>query len=337
MHGKGLTFMAKLPPKKEEGNTQEWLNTYADMVTLLLTFFVLLFACSNLDETKLQYIFQAFKSRGRFINQHVTQQDPYAEAEGGTTDSAQPGGEGEMPQNFDELYEFLMDYIEENSLSESMALDQGASHLTIRFDNSVFFDGDSYILKQDGRKLLNDIIPALRAVDPMIHKMKVDGHTAKAPSSMNPLYLSAMRAVSVQDHFANRGTMSAEEKYLVQGYGNSDPIESNNTEEGRSKNRRVEVTLLKNELDLTDPEVIKDILEHDYGLFFENFDPDDQTPDIESLPDGSADKIIGIIKDKFEGTAQNVGSYGPNAVDGSEFLASDSSDSSSSDGGDSEE
>ena len=60
--------MAKLPPKQESGDSQEWLNTYADMVTLLLTFFVLLFACSNLDETKLQYVYQAFQMRGKYVN-----------------------------------------------------------------------------------------------------------------------------------------------------------------------------------------------------------------------------------------------------------------------------
>ena len=53
--------MAKQLPKAQEENTGEWLNTYADMVTLLLTFFVLLFACSNMDETKIQYIMQAFQ------------------------------------------------------------------------------------------------------------------------------------------------------------------------------------------------------------------------------------------------------------------------------------
>ena len=134
--------MAKMPPKKGDSNVGDWLNTYADMVTLLLTFFVLLFACSNLDETKLQYIYQAFQSRGKYINNVVAELDPAAESTGGVTDSStqQTGGEGEMPQSFDQLYVYLAEYIDNNNLADQVAVEPGAAHLTIRFNDSVFFE-----------------------------------------------------------------------------------------------------------------------------------------------------------------------------------------------------
>ncbi|MCH5206333.1 MAG: OmpA family protein [Oscillospiraceae bacterium] len=329
--------MAKLPPKKQEESTGEWLNTYADMVTLLLTFFVLLFACSNLDETKLQFIFQAFKSRGKYINQQVAPLDPSAQSSGGVTDTIDKnGGDGDMPQSFEELYTFLADYIDEMSLSESVALEQGAAHLTLRFDNSVFFDGDSHILKPEGREVLNGIIPALHAIDPMIAKMTIEGHTAKAVSNTNDYQLSCLRACSVQLHLANNNTVD-DSKYYIGGAGPNKPLADNSTEEGRAQNRRVEITLLKNELDKTDPDVIKDILEHDYGLLFENFDPEDQTPpDYTTLPDGSADKIIGLIEDKYKDSVTNVGHYGPSAVDPSQFMAAAPAEDSGDDGADEE-
>ncbi len=325
--------MAKLPPKKAEENTGEWLNTYADMVTLLLTFFVLLFACSNLDETKLQFIFQAFKSHGKYINQAVTKQDPSAENEGGTTDNGDnPGGEGTMPQSYEELYSYLSEKFDMLNISDNVAIEQGAAHLTLRFDNSVFFDGDSYILKQEGREVLREIAPGIHAIDNSIDKMIVVGHTSEGISYQNDYTLSSLRACSVVNFLdqipigGQVGTIDGS-KYRVEGDGKNNPLYDNSTAEGRAKNRRVEITIVKNELDLTDPEVIKDILEHDFGIPLENYDPNDQTPDdYKNLPEGSVDKIVGFIEDKFEGTAQSVGTYGPAAVDGSQFIAVEESE-----------
>ena len=134
--------MAKRQKKFEEDHSNDWLNTYADMVTLLLTFFVMLYASSSIDDQKWQYIYQAFQSRGKFLNEYVRSPDPVAEnGEGVTDDNPNTnGGDGEMPQSFDKLYVFLSEYVEENDLSDQIAVDQGAAHITIRFDDDIFFD-----------------------------------------------------------------------------------------------------------------------------------------------------------------------------------------------------
>lgn len=312
--------MAKELPKAPEENTGEWLNTYADMVTLLLTFFVLLFCCSNFDETKAQYIFQAFQSRGKYINNFVQEQDKMAQSDGGVTDSTvEGGGEGTMPQSFEELYVYLAEYIEESDLGESVSVEQGAAHLTIRFDHAVFFDGNSYILKPEGREVLNGVIPAIKAVDRSVYSLTVSGHTAKANSPVNDFQLSALRACSVQLHLENNGTVE-ESKYRVKGAGPNEPLKGNTD---LAKERRVEITIVKNELDPMDKDVMMDIMMHDFGIGAGAFDPDKHTGlDVENLPDGSADKIIGFITDKFGGGFTNVGTFGPEAVDGSSFIVS---------------
>lgn len=317
--------MAKLPPKKGEDNPNEWLNTYADMVTLLLTFFVLLFACSNLDETKLQFVYQAFKSRGKYINNIVAEQDPNAESTGGITDNKDNvGGEGTMPQSFDELYVFLSEYVENNNLADMIAVEKGAAHITIRFSNAVFFDGDSYILKIEGKEVLDGMIPAFKAVESSIRKATVSGHTSYGTSAQNDWTLSCLRACSVVNYLEFNNTLSSE-KYKALGAGNTEPIASNDTLDGRRQNRRVEMTILKNELDLMDPEVVKDILKYDYGLLAEDFDPDNHhKDDYQNLPEGSVDRIIGFIEHKFtdDSVVTPVGTIGPTAVDGSIFIAS---------------
>ena len=258
--------MAKMPKKSSGDSGGDWLNTYADMVTLLLTFFVLLFCCSNLDETKLQLVFQEFKSRGQFVNNVVADLDPNAESTGGvTSDKTDVGGEGEMPQSFDELYRYLADYVDMNNLADSVAVEQGAAHITIRFDDSVFFDGDSYELKDEGRAVLKGFIPAIKAVRQSVRSVTVSGHTSMAVSAVNDWALSSMRAVSVVNYLDWNGMVESE-KYRVKGCGPYEPVADNDTAEGQRKNRRVEMMLLKEELDFTDPEVIKDILSHDFGI-----------------------------------------------------------------------
>jgi len=325
--------MAKQMPKKAEENTGEWLNTYADMVTLLLTFFVLLFCCSNLDETKMQFILQAFQSRGKYLNTHVDEQDAMAQDTGGTTDVTTPGGgEGTMPQSYEELYMYLADYIEEADMSDSVSIEEGAAHLTIRFDNSVFFDGDSHMLKPEGRKVLDGYVPALKAMKKFFYSVTISGHTANAVSAADHFQLSALRASSVQLHLARYDTFDLEQ-YRIKGSGPNEPLPDNTDP---AKERRVEITMIKNELDPTDKDVILDILNHDFAVGAGAFDPDKHTNvNPQNLPDGAPEKIIGVITDKLGGTGTQVGTFGPTEVDGSQFIVT-KEDADAGKGGDAE-
>lgn len=323
--------MAKMPPKKAEDSGGDWLNTYADMVTLLLTFFVLLFACSNLDETKMQLIFQAFQNRGNYLNTIVDNLDASAENTGGVTDDdpSNVGGEGELPQSFEELYQYFAEYIEQNNLSDTVAVQDGAAHITLRFNDSVFFDGNSYILKDEGKKVLNGIIPGIRFIQKSIFTMTISGHTADdGTDKTRDMQLAALRANSVHLHLMSKDTIEYS-KYRLKAAGPNEPVEPNDTLEGMAKNRRVEIVFLKNELDLTDKDVIKDILKHDYGLGNGEFDPDNQKEqDYTKLPDGSADKVIGYIDDIIKNNNVTVSTDGPSIIDSSQFVTSTDSGTS---------
>lgn len=314
--------MAKQLPKKQEESTGEWLNTYADMVTLLLTFFVLLFACSNLDETKLQYVYQAFQMRGKYLNPIVAKpSDSSADNQSGFTDDKQ---EGDKPQSFEELHQYLSEYIDENELNELMSVEEGAATLTIRFNNSVLFDGDSYMLREDGKKVLLDIIPGIKAIQSFIQTATVTGHTSAGKGIMSDWNLSALRACSVVNFMEDYKTLESGE-FRVKGCGDKEPIARNDTLEGQQKNRRVEITFLKSDLDLNNKDVIMDILMHDFKLPNSVFNPDkpDNIDDYQNLPDGSVDKIIGFINNKYpDGTGTYVGTIGPGPVDESQFIAS---------------
>ena len=110
--------MAKLEKKAKEDHSNDWLSTYGDMVTLLLTFFVLLYASSSQDEQKFQYIYQAFTSHGKYLNEYVDSPNPVPEDGEGTV-SEKPdsnGGQGNLPQTFDQLYQYISQYVSDNNL-----------------------------------------------------------------------------------------------------------------------------------------------------------------------------------------------------------------------------
>ena len=105
--------------------------------------------------------------------------------------------------------------------------------------------------------------------------------------------------------------------------GPNEPVVPNDSIENMAKNRRVEITLLRDELDYNDPEVIKDILKYDFNLPTEEFDPGAQKPvDPTTLPEGSADKIIDAIKDRYESESSGGGTtLWPGFIDSSQFVA----------------
>lgn len=325
--------MAKLPPKKEEGNSQEWLNTYADMVTLLLTFFVLLFASSNLDEAKLQFILQTFQNHGKYLNTVVAPPNQtVSEDDGGVTSTpAQGGGDGTMPQSFDEMHQYLAEFIDDNNLSDNVSIQDSPAYFTLSFNSAVFFEPNQAILKAEGKEMLMKFSPYIHALDPHIKLLTVTGHTAvDTNSAVSDWTLSSSRASSVTNylHTGMGNSVIDEQKYRTRGCGNTEPAASNDTAEGKQQNRRVELVMLKDVDDPTDPKVIQDIIKHDYNIDMEQVDPYNPpvAEDPSTLPDGSVDKVIALITDKFKGDGSaSAGTMGPGAVDGSMFIASESS------------
>lgn len=305
--------MAKLEKKAKADHSNDWLSTYGDMVTLLLTFFVLLYASSSQDEQKFQYIYQAFTSHGKYLNEYVDSPNPVPEDGEGTV-SEKPdsnGGQGNLPQTFDQLYQYISQYVSDNNLEQSISVENGAAHLNIRFDNNVFFEPNSAVLTQQGKDLLDGISPGIKAMKAAIKTCTINGHTAKAISEVNDWDLSAGRAVSVIKYMDFRKVLDTEQ-FRAKGSGYAEPIADNDTAEGMAKNRRVEMVLLKADIDTTDPEVIKDILLYDYGIKLDDFDPDgDNSGDTAKVPNDYAQSIIDSLDQKYPDHSSTSTAVGP--------------------------
>ncbi len=303
----------------ESGN---WLDTYADMVTLLLCFFVLLYASSSVDETKWQYIYQAFTSSGTYVNPFVmdempdnnaTESNGNAEAppnpdEGGTTNEEVEG----LPEDFSSLYSYLSTTIDESDLGQFISIQQTPTRIFIRFDNTILFDGNSAVLKEEGKLAMQKIMPGIKAVNEYIKSCDVTGHTAFAISEVNDWDLSAARASSVVKYMDYNRCIDSE-KFTVEGKACYSPIADNSTAEGRAQNRRVELMIVRNDLDTTSQAVIDDILKYEYRLDGAVSDPYDDKPSKPDNPPGVVDQIIEGLESKYEDPNGSAGNESNNA------------------------
>lgn len=307
--------------KKAEGKKglDEWMATYSDMVTLLMCFFVLLYASSTPDETKFQYIFQAFNSQGSYINPFVDQEHSYdnevSDEDGNSmipeSTDKKPEEDNkighELPDNFDQFSAWFAASIEGTPYQNDVTVEQTSStRICIRFSDSIMFAPDSAALLDSGRDAVSLMLPGIKAINDYIKKVEISGHTAgDVISTVNDWDLSAARACSVLK-FMDYKRVVESECYIAEGRGPYSPIVDNSTEENRAKNRRVEVVLVRNEVALEDTEIIQDILTYDYGINHAVTDPYDKpgnqggasnSDDVSQIIQGLEDKYSTAIDD----------------------------------------
>jgi len=244
--------------KVSKVNKDAWLNTYADMITLILVFFVLLYSMSSIDKEKYEMLVKAFTADPltlQQIEQLENQGNGQGKDQGGAADGADQGQDGKI-QNLDELYNYLNDYIKSNNLEDSVQIEKGENLVYVRFMSSLFFEADRAVLKSGGTAILDFVGKALGEVEPYIKFIRIDGHTAEAApgtSKVDDRELSTDRANEVLTYLENRYIKNPE-KLMAVGYGLYRPIAPNDTEANRAKNRRVEILIaqedaLQDELD----------------------------------------------------------------------------------------
>lgn len=232
--------MKKRP--KSSGGGANWMDTYGDLVTLLLCFFVLLYSISTIDQAKWIQIVKSFNPDAKEVSQIAENPDIDANDE-------VPGGVD--ADEFDGLYEALLKAIQEAGLEGEVELYKGDGYTFITFQDNVFFDGDSSIIKEEGKSILTTFSNIVSGVSDSIKEIQVLGHTTQAdPNQMNEpesdRVLSAERAARVVAFIQQRTTVPADRMVAV-GYGQFRPIAPFDTAENRAKNRRVELLITKSD------------------------------------------------------------------------------------------
>ena len=230
--------------KSDGGGGADWMGTYGDMVTLLLCFFVLLYSMSTTSQDKWEILVKSMNPNAKEVSQIVINEEPN-DYENLVEGSIPP----EEMDEFDMLYYQLSQYVQQNSLETQIELSKGDGFTFITFRDNVFFDGDSYVLKEEGKRILDDFAIVINEAKDSIQEMQILGHTSQAsPTEANePVsdrFLASNRATQVLLYIQQKNILDPA-KLVSSGYGQFRPISSFDTRESRSKNRRVEMLITK--------------------------------------------------------------------------------------------
>lgn len=229
------------------------MDTYGDMVTLLMCFFVLLFSMSTMDKEKIIKLVQAFNPDAVQTNTHY----------GGTGgDVGNPGiTQNEVDDALEQLYQDMQEYINsEGESGQGMSVTKGDGFIFISLNDAVFFEGDSYKLLPSGEEALDKVAGLLDAEKDALNELRVLGHTAQSngtdPNTPSvDRFLASNRATVVLIYLQEKGFMDPARMMSV-GYGQWRPVASNETSEGRAQNRRVEIIVSGLNVDKPDSDTI---------------------------------------------------------------------------------
>ena len=241
--------MARKKKEQVEGLTgKEWLGTYADTMTLLLTFFVLLYSTSAVDTEKVKSISTAFSMMNSTGGTSLLEFDMY--------DGEVPLIGGESLEQItsqadisekDKMYMNVKEFISNNNLTEVVEVVDNERGISLQLRDNVLFESASSDIKEDSKGILNKINELVLTVN---NNILIEGHTdnipintARFPSNWE---LSVDRAVNVVRHFIEIKGQNPK-RFSAAGYGEYQPIAPNDSYENMAKNRRVEILILTSE------------------------------------------------------------------------------------------
>lgn len=254
----------KKPPKIDEDVVPGWMGTYGDMITLVLTLFVLLFSFSSIDAQKWDKIISSL-SGTPFIS--IQALDPYRVGPAARldedvatdedlemeemedidrTDTTPPPDTQEginIKEQFDELFLEIQQHIETNNLEMKLNVEKVDDFIVLHITDITLFDSGKADVKPEAEVMLLNVADIFTEYDPVIKMIRIEGHTDNVPINTYQFKsnweLSIARAANVLRFFLDTSKITPG-KYSASGYGEYHPVATNETEEGKAQNRRVD-------------------------------------------------------------------------------------------------
>jgi chemotaxis protein MotB len=267
--------MARKPRKEhhEEHADETWLIPYADLLTLLLALFIVLFASSQIDQKKLEQMSTSFNiafSGQTFVHDKqnsVQQINPVPQIQPPSINmpnfnvvpAAAPIDERAFLRETQELLEVkrkLDAFIAEHGLESYLSTHLTEEGLMIRIKETALFPSGSSAINPTGRLLAEQIAKMLVT---LTQQVTISGHTDNVPINTinfpSNWELSSSRAVNFTRLILSYGGVGPNgapllnpQRFRAVGYSEYRPVETNATDEGRASNRRVEVFIVRNYL-----------------------------------------------------------------------------------------
>lgn len=252
------------PPK----GSPAWMNTFADLMNLLLCFFVMLFSMSSVNEEKFEKVIASFQStfsilpgggasigEGELISSGISQLENF-DSYYNQQLSSQSDGQTEEEKDITEAYEQqeleesedmaqqLENALSQYGIQDDIEVDFNAEYVTLNMNGALLFDSASAELRDEAYPLVNKLGKILVTYDNNI--IEVEGHTDNVPIHSSKYednnVLSMYRALAVANYL--RDTTTLDPAYIKSsGRGEYVPIADNATPEGRARNRRVEIKI----------------------------------------------------------------------------------------------
>jgi chemotaxis protein MotB len=253
----------KRPP--EHANHDRWLVSYADFITLLFAFFVVMFASSQSDKAKAQQVSDSVTKA--FEGQHMPAL--IAAMFGGAADDKGkgnllmrgPGGAHKAPEEKKDpkLAELLpsLQVLSEELKAEIAAgriqISLEARGLVVSFKQAALFPSGADVISADAYPNLAKVAAAIAKIR---NPVRVEGHTDSVPINTARFHsnweLSAARSIALLELFSDRFGVPRN-RLSISGYADTAPVATNDTDEGRGKNRRADIVILSEQGIVAEP------------------------------------------------------------------------------------
>lgn len=250
--------------QEEPAKGAGWMNTFCDLMTLLLCFFVLLFSMSEIDAEKFEQLAKSLASSysildggaeaigdGKLISNGVSQLNDLAEyynTMGQLAEEVEDAEEISLQQKgfneSEEMSEQIEEMLKNANIAKEVDMDFTAQYVSLTLNGSLLFDSGSAELKNEVKPMIKKVGVILTRYENNI--IEIEGHTDNVPIS-NANFgsndeLSSFRALSVFQYLLETTDLNPA-KIKHSGRGEYIPIADNSTAEGRSRNRRVEIKI----------------------------------------------------------------------------------------------
>ena len=237
--------------EEEPENHERWLLSYADFITLLMIFFIIMYSMSEMDKSKYNELASAFSVEMGGGGTGILK------GGNGTTDTETSVADKVVTeeQKQEEVKESIDAYIDTSELTDSVTTSIEERGLVLSFNDALFFDSGNAEIKVDQIEKFADIGELLNQPALKDSFIRVEGYTDSVPVS-NPQYksnwdLSALRASNVAQIIIKDSGIDPKRVSVV-GYGEYRPKADNKTKEGRLENRRVDILILNSEYNDTE-------------------------------------------------------------------------------------
>lgn len=264
--------MAKRKEEAPPAGSPAWMATFGDLMNLLLCFYVLLFSMSTIDAEKLQAVAESFNQvfsifnggataigDGLLISNGVSQLNELDEYINSTGKTAENAGENVAESEFEdlaeqleqaqlqaseELAEKIEEVLAENSLADVIDIEFTSQYVQLTLRGALLFDSGEATIREDALPIVDKVGVILERYAGGV--IEIEGHTDNVPmysaKYANNSELSCGRALAVFSYLIETTALDpAKIKYA--GRGEYLPIADNSTEEGRARNRRVEIRI----------------------------------------------------------------------------------------------